>query len=74
MAPISTVADAIRTRQWIHVWCRRCHHKGEIDLDALPPDLLLDEMYARLTCSACGWRRIGITISVRSKSWRRNTS
>ena len=74
MAPIRTVAEAHDTRQWIHIWCRDCKHKGEVDLDALPPDLLLDEMYARLTCSQCGARRIGITISVRSKSWRRNAS
>ena len=74
MAAISTVADAIRTRQWIHLWCRRCHHKGVVTLEALPPDLLLDEMYRRLTCSACGWRHVGVTISVRGKSWRQPTT
>lgn len=64
--PTFTVADALRTGQEIHVGCGRagCGHKGIIDLAALPQAMDFDDMRARLRCSACGGRRVHLSISV----------
>lgn len=62
-----TVADRIRGRQSIRLWCRQCRHAANLDLEALPPEMRMAAVWPRLACSVCQARDIGVTISVRDR-------
>ena len=52
----NTVADFPADRFWLLVYCSACQRRPALDRKAVPPDMPIPELRARLVCSACGSR------------------
>lgn len=57
----NTLADFPPDRFAIYAYCS-CGHESKVDTTALPQDLQMDTLHARLRCSACGGSDVQIRI------------
>lgn len=64
----ATIAGMIEGQYSVTVFCKDCDHRADLDLEALSTRLgpehgaLADTLLPKLRCSACGGRRLGMTV------------
>jgi len=58
MEPIhcNTLADFPPDKYMLLVYCYDCQRRPELNRDAVPAEMTIPELRARLVCSACGSR------------------
>jgi DNA-directed RNA polymerase subunit RPC12/RpoP len=66
----ATLGTTARAHLLLHVWCKDCRHRVDIDPSEQAlrygADLLVPEWASRLACSQCGSRRVDFVVAPRS--------